>query len=142
LTVARVALALTPFEQPTAHEAPVDKGLRPQFAARHLRLGVDANDYDHAREPLCELLNPGMGPYLYQARPTAGQPMDIESLANAWCGCALTAVVKADSVVDVNIQSDNTMQHVDGVVPADRAPPVMTSAMLGGASPSRNRARK
>ena len=61
-----------------------------EFAARHLRVGTDANDYDTAREPLCRFLadDPMRAQYVFQP----GKASDaIPALATAYCGCGSTS---------------------------------------------------
>lgn len=59
-----------------------------EFAARHLRVGRGATDYDTAREPLCHFLadDPASAQYVYKP----GSPSDtVPALAESYCGCGL-----------------------------------------------------
>jgi hypothetical protein len=58
-----------------------------EFAARHLRVGTDATNYDMGREPLCHFLadDPLSTQYVFQP----GGPDDTtQALAARYCGCA------------------------------------------------------
>jgi hypothetical protein len=60
-----------------------------EFAARHLRVGVDETEYDTAREPLCHFLadNPASAQYVYQSGTASDT---IAALAGEYCGCGPT----------------------------------------------------
>jgi hypothetical protein len=77
-----------------------------EFAVRHLRVGTDAANYDHAREPLCNFLadDPAGAQFAYQQ----GAPSDpIPALAATYCGCGLTVTVEPSAAT---VQAGDTQQ--------------------------------
>jgi hypothetical protein len=58
-----------------------------EFAVRHLRLGVDAADYDRAAEPVCNYLGGAAEAFRYLPRRAGA---DADAMARTWCGCEPT----------------------------------------------------